>query len=131
MVENPPPSQDRPVSPPPATSDQPLSLASSEGRPRHRRDLIVRVVDGEALVLDRVRGLIHRLNGTASLIWRQCNGDRDVLEISADVAAAFDVDVDTARKDVTAALRRFGDLGLLDDSNGTAGHTGKQTSETG
>jgi hypothetical protein len=101
-----------------------------QSTPCQRRDLLVRVVDGEALVLDRVRGLVHRFNGTASLIWNRCHGDRDVLEIANDVAAAFNVDPETAHMDVTAAVRRFDELGLLDGVDETA-HTAEQASQAG
>jgi predicted deacylase len=92
-------------------------------------DLLVRVVDQEVLVLDRVRGLIHRLNGTASVIWSRCDGNREVRQIAAEVAAAFDVDLETARRDATAAVRRLEELGLLDASGETPGQAARQDAE--
>jgi hypothetical protein len=83
--------------------------------PRRRADLGVRVVDDETLVLDRAGGCIHQLNTTASFIWQRCDGQRTIHEIADDLARAFDVDADTARDAVTTSVRRFTELGLLQD----------------
>ena len=40
--------------------------------PQLRSELIVRLVDGEVIVLDRSQERIHRLNETAGFIFRQC-----------------------------------------------------------
>jgi hypothetical protein len=82
--------------------------------PRQRADLLVRVVDGETVVLDRGRGLVHQLNATASLIWDRCTGERGAAEIAADLVGAFHLDMETARRDVRVAVQRFTELGLLE-----------------
>jgi hypothetical protein len=93
--------------------------------PRQRPGLLVRVVDGETVVLDRIQGLIHRLNGSASLIWDRCNGERGLSEMVAAVASAFHVDLETAERGVTAAVRRLAELGLLDGGDDViAGESG-------
>lgn len=86
----------------------------SQNAPRRRFDLLVRVVEGETVVLDRSRGLIHQLNGTASLIWDRCNGDQDPSQIAAAVVGTFEVDFETARQDVARILRKLSELGLLE-----------------
>ena len=92
--------------------------------PRERPGLLVRVVDGETVLLDRAQGLIHRLNGTASLIWERCNGERGVGEVAAAVASAFHVDLETAERDVTAAVQQLAALGLLNGTDVTAAESG-------
>lgn len=92
--------------------------------PRQRPGLLVRVVDGETVVLDRIQGLIHRLNGSASLIWERCNGDGSMSEIAAAVTSAFHVDFKTAELGVMAAVQRLAELRLLDDVDLIAGDTG-------
>lgn len=68
------------------------------------------------VVLDREAEQIHQLNPTASFIWERCDGRRTAWDIADELAGAFDVDPDTAREAVSAALRRFAELGLLDDA---------------
>jgi hypothetical protein len=82
--------------------------------PLRRLDLLARDVDGETVVLDRNRRMIHHLNATASLIWERCNGDQSSAEIAAAIAEAFEVDVETAGRDVARILREFTALGLLE-----------------
>ena len=85
--------------------------------PKRRNDVNVRILDGEAVVLDRQAGLIHQLNQTASYIWDRCDGQFTVAEIANQLAAAFDVDADTAVHDVATAIQELHRLRLLEASN--------------
>ncbi|MEW6297488.1 MAG: PqqD family protein [Thermodesulfobacteriota bacterium] len=96
---------------PPAQS--PL-LNTGSGYPKRRSGILVRVVDGETVVLDRQKGLIHQLNHTASYIWDQCDGTSPVEAIAARFSEAFAVDGETAAKDVTATVLQFRQLHLLE-----------------
>jgi hypothetical protein len=100
-----------------------LMSASLAKAPRRRSDLLVRAVEGETVILDRARGLIHRLNGSASLIWDRCNGEREVADIAASVQAAFHVNLKSAEQGVRTAIQRLAQLGLLDDADERAGHS--------
>jgi hypothetical protein len=88
--------------------------ARTEDRPRRRTDLQARGLDGEILVLDRAGGLIHQLNETASFVWMRCTGDRSLAEIARELAGAFDVEVETAARDVASTVVQFRALGLVD-----------------
>jgi len=85
-----------------------------DDNPKRRSDVSIRSVDGEMVVLDREAKQIHQVNTTASFIWHRCDGQRTVREIADELAGSFDVDPDTARQAVIAALHRFDELGLLD-----------------
>ncbi len=87
----------------------------TDERPRQREDVNARTVDGEIIVLDRATNQIHQMNVTASFVWQRCDGRHTAAAIAEALKAAFDVDPDTARDAVTAALRRFDELGLLRD----------------
>ena len=73
--------------------------------PKRRSDVSARVVEGEMVVLDRDASLVHQLNVTASFVWDRCDGRCTVSEIAEQVAS---------KEAVTAALRRFAELGLLE-----------------
>jgi Coenzyme PQQ synthesis protein D (PqqD) len=82
--------------------------------PKRRVDVNVRMVDGEVVVLDRQSDLIHQLNHTASYIWDRCDGQSTVAEIANQLAAAFQVDADTAVQDVATTIRQLHSIGLLE-----------------
>jgi hypothetical protein len=82
--------------------------------PRRRSDLRARVVEGEVIVLDRQRELVHQLNTTAGYIWDRCDGHHSVAVIARDLAGVFDVEVEAAQRDVADAVRKLEAAGLVD-----------------
>jgi hypothetical protein len=46
-------------------------------------DVLTEEVDGEVLVYDTTREILCRLNSSAALVWRTCNGERTIEEITA------------------------------------------------
>jgi hypothetical protein len=53
------------------------------------------------------------LNYTASIIWRQCDGNSTVTDIVQQVAHEFDVELEVARQDVLTVLGQLHQLHLL------------------
>jgi PqqD family protein of HPr-rel-A system len=82
--------------------------------PKRRSDVGVRVVDGETVVFDRHRGLIHQLNLTAHSIWERCDGTSSIAEIVQHLSEAFGVDPQTADADVAALIAQLHTLELLE-----------------
>ena len=72
-----------------------------------------RVVDGETVLLDRAGGRVHQLNATASFVWSKLDGSTSCNDVAAAVAEAFEVEQETAARDVTALLDQFRKLNLL------------------
>ena len=81
--------------------------------PMRRSDLSVRIMEGETVVLDRHRRLIHQLNKTASYIWESCDGTSTVTEIANELAEAFGIDVDSAERDTVTVVEELESLGLI------------------
>jgi len=81
--------------------------------PMRRSDLSVRIMEGETVVLDRHRRLIHQLNKTASYIWERCDGKSTVAEIANELAEAFGIDVDSAERDTVTVVEELESLGLI------------------
>jgi len=81
--------------------------------PRARPDLTARAVDGEAVLLDRAGGKVHQFNRTATFIWSRLDGRSSPQDLAAALADAFEVEPETAGRDVEALLAQFGALGLL------------------
>jgi hypothetical protein len=83
-------------------------------RLQKRMDLHVRVVDGETVVFDRQRGLIHQFNQTASFIWERCDGRSSVADIAAELHQAFDIAYESAVEDVSRLIHEFQQRHLLE-----------------
>ena len=86
---------------------------------KRKNDFIMQNVGGENLlvplgaqVMD-LNGLIT-LNDTAACVWELLAEDRTTDELTAAVAAQFDVDASTARADVQTFLDEIARLGLLE-----------------
>jgi hypothetical protein len=88
--------------------------AANESFPKRRSDLSARHAEGETLILDRVGGVIHQLNPTASKIWELCDGDSSVEEIVAQIVEVFEVDARTASHDTDQSIVNFRSLNLLE-----------------
>ncbi len=56
--------------------------------------LVVRQLGDEILVYDLDRDNALCLNQTAAVVWKQCNGERSVVEITALVGAELGMPVD-------------------------------------
>ena len=70
-------------------------------------ELVEQVVEGETVVLDKVAGLIHQLNSTASTIWKACDGKASIDNIAAQIAEQYDIDIELARADVETTLEQL------------------------
>lgn len=83
-------------------------------RPRPNRDLVYRDVGDELMFYEREGDRVHILNGTARAIFHLCDGARSVEEIADAVRERFEVDADTARRDVHEAIERMVSLGIVE-----------------
>lgn len=76
--------------------------------------LIVKEVDGEVLVYDLANDKAHCLNQTAARIWKNCDGNRTVTELTALLAAETNSTVPD--EVVWLALDQLEKFDLLEDS---------------
>ena len=82
--------------------------------PKRQDGLVDRTIDGERVLLDSERKLIHKLNPTASLVWDRCDGDTAVDEICEQLVAEFGRPREEIESDVLTLIGRLRDLGVLD-----------------
>jgi hypothetical protein len=57
---------------------------------------------------------VHQFNRTASFVWSRLDGCTSPQDVAAAGAEAFDVDPETAGRDVEALLEQFRTLELLE-----------------
>ena len=93
-------------------------MLDKELKLRIRPDLNERTLEGETLILDRINGQIHHLNSTASYVWKQCDGS-STRAIAEKLAQAFQIDLASAEKDVSALLSEMTRMNLLEICNDT------------
>jgi hypothetical protein len=82
-------------------------------RPERNPKLAWREIDGEAVIISPEDSHVHELNETASVIWKNADGNHSVDEIAAAVAADYDVPVHVARSDVQELISALSEKGLL------------------
>ena len=84
----------------------------SGGRPAPASDVLFRVVDGEALLLDVRTGDYFSLDPLATEIWQRRSEGEGLSEISSTIAAQYRVDPDRVRQDVEELVAELRDARL-------------------
>ena len=80
-------------------------------------DIVPRNIAGETILVP-VRGELARLdrifalNSLGEHIWQALDGSQTIADISADIAKVFDVDEDTANRDLIEFIADLEDAGL-------------------
>lgn len=80
---------------------------------RRRADLEVVVANDHVVLVDH-GGSRHVLNPTAHALWLLCDGATTPVEMASAVCDVFDVDGETATRDVTVALEALVRDGLVE-----------------
>ena len=80
--------------------------------PRHH-DIVETEIDDDISLFDPRSQEVYVLNGTASDVWRLCDGDHTADEIVALLAAAYATDADAIRDEVAGAIAEFRQRDLL------------------
>ena len=70
---------------------------------------LTRELDGELVLYDPDRDVLHTLNPTARQIWEHSDGARTDEDITEEIAACYDVSPDAVREHVKRVLNRLND----------------------
>lgn len=68
---------------------------------------------GDSLLVGTDTENVLELDETAAFIWRQVDGTRSVERIGARVAEEYDIDLETAVRDVTELLGQLAEFGVV------------------
>lgn len=82
-------------------------MMREHSRPRRRDGLIWEELGDEMLVFDERIGGVHALNPTAAWIFRRIDGQSDFDSIVRSFVNTFEIDIETAKKDIRQALDFF------------------------
>jgi hypothetical protein len=84
-------------------------------KPIRRNDLLVREVEDENIIYDHTNNSVHSLNITARLIWDFCDGKHNLSDIAKEITGKFNIDSETALKDLKNTLKKFKENHLLQE----------------
>ena len=82
--------------------------------PRRRDDVNEEAVDGEAILFDSRSGSTHRLNQTAYIVWRCCDGGTTTREMADQFTEIYSIEFDTALDRVEQLVAAFVESDLLE-----------------
>ena len=91
---------------------------ASPGMQVRRTNVVVHVLEGEALIYDAESGNTHRLNSTARFIWEHCDGTHDVRRIAERLGETYEVSLESATEHVERMLSEFREHQLVETANG-------------
>lgn len=67
----------------------------------------------EYVFYDAAGDSVHVLNATARSVYLLCDGTRSIEEVARTIAGEYDVDEETALRDVKDTVARLVELGIL------------------
>lgn len=76
-------------------------------------DVLSRDLDGEAVLLDLRSGRYFGLNGTGAFVWQQLKDGLEREEIAHALTDEYEVDIKTARADVSVFIDTLIERGLI------------------
>ncbi|MGH9056516.1 MAG: PqqD family protein, partial [Acidimicrobiales bacterium] len=74
------------------SSRLPVEAVTADFVPTSRPDVVGVDVDGEIVLYDEARRVLHRLNPTASALWLCLDGSGTLADIAADIADVYQAD---------------------------------------
>ena len=80
---------------------------------RRNPKLAWREIEGDIVIISPEDSSVHELNETAGLFWRYADGQKDLEEIAASLAAMYDAPMDTIRSDIEELVADLSSKNLL------------------
>ncbi len=90
-----------------------MGLVDSQ-RIRIRDDVLSRVLEGEAVLLDLKSGTYFGLNEVGSEVWEIIRSGADIGQIRAKLLEQFDVDRHTVDRDLETLIAQLEERGLVE-----------------
>lgn len=86
-------------------------------KPKTKETIYIRELDGEKVIYDKKKGMVHFLNRTATFIFGLCDGNHTENEILEAVLDQYDIEKKTALEDVENVLKSFREKEILAESS--------------
>jgi hypothetical protein len=85
--------------------------------PRRRGDILEVDLGDGLIIYDRDANLVHRLNPSAAVVWRMCEGESSVDEMVRVIVDGLGSSPNEVNAQVTDLLRELDELGLTEDAS--------------
>ena len=82
-------------------------------------DQVSTELEGEAVILSLADGVYYGLDGVGAVVWERLREPTSVAALRDAVTEAFDVDRETAERDLLALLRELAGRRLVETVDGT------------
>jgi hypothetical protein len=91
-----------------------MASLTAESRLRQTPRCAWQVIDGSAFVVMPRDRMLHMLNEVGTHLWKRLEKERTLEDLVASVTEEFEVDADTAGKDVKEFLKEMMARGLVE-----------------
>ncbi len=88
-------------------------MTTSECYEPHPEQAAGEIIEGEAVVINLATGVYYSLNGVAGEIWRMVTERLPVTTMVEELTSGYDVDAETAARDVRRVLEELAGEGLV------------------
>lgn len=83
-------------------------------KPVRVEGIVLTEADEESILYDAKENKIHILNRVGAFIWNLCDGENSLEDISSAVTETFEVDEETAQKDIKEFIEELQGMDLLE-----------------
>ena len=84
--------------------------------PRKAADVLELDMEDGLIVYNHDSSLVHHLNPSAALVWRICDGEASVTQLSAEVAEEYSLVRQNVQRDLQGLVAELDALGLVGDA---------------
>ena len=84
--------------------------------PRKAADVLELDMEDGLIVYNHDSSLVHHLNPSAALVWRICDGEASVTQLSAEVAEEYSLVRQNVQRDLQGLVAELDALGLVEDA---------------
>ena len=82
--------------------------------PKQVKHITTRNLNEESIIIDlHEKRMFHQLNPVGSFIWKKCDGKHTLDEICHQLTQEFNIDLQTAQKDVDEFVNQLQERSLL------------------
>lgn len=89
---------------------------------KRKNGVVERQIGDELVLVDNRNGYVHQLNEVGACIWRNLMDDVSLETLAEMVCREFDVDAETARRDVDGFLSELSRLKMIEEKQHDGGN---------
>ena len=84
------------------------------GKPKRKRSVVWRDVDGETVIISSDNKLLHTLNDIGSRIWVLLDGEHDIDKIASIISSEYGEEKEIVKQDLVVYIENLWQFELLE-----------------